>query len=48
MSDPYYQAAAESALRAVRNPQCQPLKLPLEKYSEWQTMSLSFNPKDIL
>lgn len=48
MTDTFYEAAAESALRAVLNPRCQPFKLPPEKYDQWQTMSLRFNPKDIL
>ena len=48
MGDPFYRAAAESALRAVLNPRCQPLKLPADKFDQWQTMSLSFNPKDLL
>ncbi len=47
-SDPFFRAAAESALRAVKNPNCSPLKVPLDKYDEWKTMTLSFNPKDIL
>ena len=48
MDDPFYKAAAESALRAVLNPRCQPLKLPPDKFDQWQTMSLSFDPKDLL
>jgi hypothetical protein len=46
-SDPYFQAAADSALRALRNPRCQPLKLPPEKYDQWQTFTITFDPKDI-
>jgi hypothetical protein len=48
MSDPFYRAAAESALRAVLNPQCLPLKLPADKYEQWKTLDLTFNPKDLL
>ena len=48
MGDPFYRAAAESALRAVLNPQCSPLKLPPEKYQQWKTLDLTFNPKDLL
>lgn len=48
MGDPFYRAAAESALRAVLNPQCLPLKLPPEKYEQWKTLDLTFNPKDLL
>ncbi len=46
-SDPFFRAAAESALRAVLNPRCQPLKLPFEKYAEWKTMTLVFNPREM-
>ena len=46
-SDPFFQAAADSALRALRNPHCQPLKLPLDKYDQWQTFTITFDPKDI-
>ncbi len=45
--DPFFRAAAESALRAVLNPRCSPLKLPPEKYDQWQTMTLTFNPKEM-
>ena len=48
MGDPFYRAAAESALRAVLNPQCLPLKLPPEKYEQWKSLDLTFNPKDLL
>ena len=46
-SDPFYRAAAESALRAVLNPRCNPLKLPLEKYNLWRNMILIFDPRDM-
>jgi hypothetical protein len=29
------------------NPACQPLKLPPEKYNQWQTFTITFDPKDI-
>ncbi len=48
MSDPFYRTAAESALRAVLNPRCQPFKLPAKKFDRWKTMTLSFNPSDML
>jgi hypothetical protein len=47
LNDPYFQAAADSALRALKNPSCQPLKLPLDKYNQWQTFTITFDPKDI-
>lgn len=46
--DSFYRAAAESALRAVLNPRCHPFKLPPEKFQRWKTMTLVFNPKDML
>ena len=46
-SDPFFRAAAESALRAVLNPRCNPLKLPLEKYNQWRNMILIFDPRDM-
>ena len=46
-SDPLFRAAAESALRAVLNPRCNPLKLPLEKYNQWRNMILIFDPRDM-
>ena len=46
--NPFHRAAAESALRAVLNPRCHPFRLPIEKYERWKTMTLVFNPKDML
>ena len=46
-SDPFYRAAAESAVRAVLNPRCHPFTLPREKYSRWKTITLVFNPKEM-
>ena len=48
MSDAFYRAVAESALRAVKDPQCNPLKLPPEKYEQWKEMIINFNPKDLM
>ena len=44
-SDPFYRTAAESALRAVLNPICSPLKLPPKKYERWKVMKLNFDPR---
>ncbi len=44
--DSFYRAAAESALRAVLNPDCSPLRLPPQKYNQWKTFTLSFNPRE--
>lgn len=48
LSDPFYRAMAESVIRAVLNPRCQPFKLPPDRYDVWQTMLLNFDPKGIL
>lgn len=47
-TDPFYRAAAESALRALSHPNCIPLKLPLDKYGIWKTFTFNFDPKDML
>lgn len=46
--DSYYRAAAESVLRAVRQPECTPLKLPHEKYDLWRETKLTFNPSELV
>lgn len=45
--DALFRSAAESALRAVLNPRCSPLRLPPEKYDQWKSMTLNFNPKEM-
>ena len=47
-SDPYYRAAAESALRALSHPDCIPLKFPLDKYKLWKSFIFNFDPKNML
>ncbi|MET0347842.1 MAG: cell envelope integrity protein TolA [Methyloceanibacter sp.] len=44
-SSPFFQAAADSAVRAVY--QCQPYALPSEKYALWRDMILNFDPSDM-
>ncbi|HEX2449179.1 MAG TPA: hypothetical protein VHK26_13555 [Methyloceanibacter sp.] len=44
-SSPFFQAAADSAVRAVY--QCQPYTLPAEKYALWRDMILNFDPSDM-
>ena len=49
MGNDYYRVAAESALRAVRNPRCNPLRgLPPDRYEEWRVLDLNFNPRDMV
>ena len=45
--DPIFRAVAASALRAVIDPQCSPLKLPPRKYQQRKNFTLSFNPKEL-
>lgn len=44
-SSPFFQAAADSAVRAVF--QCQPYTLPVEKYALWRDMILNFDPSQM-
>ena len=46
--NPFYRTAAEAAMRAVKDPKCQPLPLPKQKYNEWKVFVVAFNPKDLL
>ncbi len=46
-ADSFYRAAAESARRAVQI--CSPFReLPPDRYDIWQTLTLRFNPKEML
>jgi hypothetical protein len=47
-SDSFFRAAADSAVRAVRNPQCSPLELPEGKYDQWKRIDFTFDPRDML
>jgi outer membrane biosynthesis protein TonB len=44
--NPAFQAAAESAVRAVRR--CAPYSLPFEKYAAWQNVIVNFDPREML
>ena len=44
-ASPFFQAAADSAVRAVY--QCQPYALPDDKYALWRDMILNFDPSDM-
>lgn len=46
LGDPYFRAAAESVLRAIRR--CQPFKLPAEKYKGWREIKFGFDPLQML
>ena len=46
-NDPFFRAAADSAIRAVRR--CAPLRgLPPQDYAIWQYVNMSFNPQELL
>jgi outer membrane biosynthesis protein TonB len=47
-SDPYFRAAAEAALRALRHPRCTPLELPEDQYEQWKTIRFNFDPRDMI
>ena len=47
LTDSFFRAAADSALRAVHK--CSPLQgLPPEKFDTWREMELTFDPKEML
>lgn len=45
--DSFFRAAADSALRAVRNPLCSPFMVPPDKYEVWKTTIVNFNPREM-
>ncbi|MFA4994563.1 MAG: hypothetical protein WC521_04585 [Bdellovibrionales bacterium] len=47
-SDSFFRAAADAAVRAVRNPKCSPLELVPEKYEQWKRIDFTFDPRDML
>lgn len=48
LHDSFYVAVAESAIRAVVNPRCSPLKLPPDKYHVWNSIVFNFDPREML
>ena len=44
----YGDVAAESALRAIYSPQCNPLALPANKFHEWKTFTIRFDPRQMV
>lgn len=47
-ADPAFRAVAESALRALRDPRCTPLKLPYDQYDMWKDITFVFDPREAL
>ena len=45
-ADPFFRAAAESAVRAVLK--CEPFKMPVAKYHRWREIELTFDPSEML
>ncbi|MGA0315131.1 MAG: hypothetical protein ACO3N9_07025, partial [Alphaproteobacteria bacterium] len=43
-----YQVLAESAVRALNDPDCMPLKLPLEEYQVWKDIAFNFDARAAL
>ena len=43
LNDPSFRTAAEAAMRAVNNPDCSPLLLPLDKYEQWKEINFTFD-----
>jgi len=46
LGDPFFRAAAESVLRAIRR--CQPFRMPPKKYASWRNIELTFDPSKML
>ncbi|MDC0192670.1 hypothetical protein OAJ89_05080, partial [Alphaproteobacteria bacterium] len=42
-SNPIYGPITESAMRTLLNPDCSPLKLPEDKYTSWDDLTLTFD-----
>lgn len=49
-SDPAFRALAESARRAVQDPRCSPLQIPMDKYEVWRDkyIEVPFDPSKVL
>ena len=47
-SDHTFRAVAESALRALRDPRCSPIKLPIKSFETWRQISFNFDPRKML
>jgi hypothetical protein len=45
LGDPYFRAAADSAIRAVH--MCGPYQLPPEKYATWNEITITFDPREM-
>ena len=41
--NPFYKPITESAVRTFFNPECNPLKLPKDKYDLWKDLTINFD-----
>ena len=46
--DGVFRAFGESALRAIQNPRCTPLRLPPDRYAMWNEMTIVFDPRELV
>lgn len=46
--DQSFRVIAESAVRALLNPRCRPLKLPYDQYEIWKDITFNFDPGEAL
>lgn len=46
-TDRYFRAAADAARRAIENPNCRSLPLPMDRYDDWHISLFTFDPKNI-
>ena len=42
-SSSVYGPITESAMRTLLNPDCSPLKLPIEKFDQWKNLTMKFD-----
>jgi hypothetical protein len=47
-ADQSFRAVAESAVRALLNPRCSPLRLPYGQYEIWKDITFNFDPSEAL
>jgi outer membrane biosynthesis protein TonB len=47
-SDQSFRVVAESAVRALLNPRCSPLRLPYGQYEVWKDITFNFDPSEAL
>lgn len=47
-TDSHFRAAADTARRALLNPQCSTLRIPPEKYEDWKVFKYHFDPSQML